>query len=38
MYTWREIKKQWFKCWSNQFITDLNDTDLQGKGRMDDLG
>jgi len=24
MYARREIKKQWFKCWSNQFITNVN--------------
>ena len=45
MYTRREIKKQWFKCWSDQFITNVNKGDeerggqtllrirLMGKGR-----
>ena len=27
MYTRREIKKQWFKCWSDQFITNVNKGD-----------
>ena len=31
MYTWREIKKQWFKCWSDQFITNLNQEDGEGE-------
>ena len=29
MYTRREIKKQWFKYWSDQFITNPS---LQGDG------
>ena len=35
MYTQREIKKQRFKCWSNQFITNVNQED--GKGRTDTI-
>ena len=31
MYTQHEIKKQWFKCWSDQFITNLNQGDGEGK-------
>ena len=31
MYTWREIKKQRFKCWSDQFITNVNKGD-EGRG------
>ena len=31
MYTWREIKKQQFKCWSDQFITNLNQGDGEGE-------
>ena len=27
MYSWYEIKKQWFKCWSDQVITNLNQGD-----------
>ena len=27
MYAQREIKKQWFKCWSDQFITNVNKGD-----------
>ena len=30
MYTRREIKKQRFKCWSDQFITNLNQGDGGG--------
>ena len=26
-----DIKKQWFKCWSDQFITNLNQGDGEGK-------
>jgi len=33
MYTWREIKKQ-FKCWSDQFNTNLNQGD--GEEKADD--
>ena len=32
MYIWREIKKQQFKCWSDQFITNLN----KGDGERED--
>ena len=32
MYARREIKKQRFKCWSNQFITNLN----KGDGERED--
>jgi len=31
MYTRREIKKQRFKCWSDQFITNVNNGD-EGRG------
>ena len=31
MYTRREIKKQQFKCWFDQFITNLNQEDGEGK-------
>ena len=31
MYTWHEIRKQWFKCWSDQFIADLNQEDGEGE-------
>ena len=31
MYTQREVKKQQFKCWSNQFITNLNKGDGEGE-------
>jgi len=34
MYTWREIKKQWFTYWSNQFITNLNKGDEERGGQM----
>ena len=27
MYTQRENKKQWLKCWSDQFITNFNKGD-----------
>ena len=30
MYIRREIKKQWSRCWSNQFITNLNKGDGEG--------
>ena len=33
MYTQREIKKQWFKCWSDQFITNVNKGDEERGGR-----
>ena len=32
MYARREIKKQRFKCWSNQFITNVNKGDEE-RGR-----
>ena len=39
MYTWCEIKKQWFKCWSVQLITNLNQEDGEGKdGRFRVIG
>ena len=31
MYTSWEIKKQQFKCWSEQFITNLNQEDEKGE-------
>ena len=31
MYTRSEIKKQRFKCWSDQFITNLNQEDGEGE-------
>ena len=34
MYTWREIKKQRFKCWSDQFITNLNQGHGEGEDRQ----
>ena len=33
MYTWREIKRQRFKCWSDQFITNVNKGDEERRGR-----
>ena len=33
MYAWCEIKKQWFKCWFDQFITDVNKRDEERGGR-----
>ena len=33
MYTWREIKRQRFKCWSDQFITNVNKGDEERGGR-----
>ena len=33
MYTRHEIKKQRFKCWSNQFITNVNKADEERGGR-----
>jgi len=33
MYAWREIKKQWFKCWSDQFITNVNKGEEERGGR-----
>ena len=32
MYARREIKKQQFKCWSNQFITNVNKGDEERGG------
>ena len=31
MYTWHEIKKQQFNCWSDQFITNLNQGNGEGE-------
>ena len=33
MYARREIKKQWFKCWSDQFITNVNKGDEERGGQ-----
>jgi len=33
MYTWHEIKKQQFNCWSDQFITNLNQGNGEGEDR-----
>jgi len=33
MYIRREIKKQWFKCWSDHFITNVNKGDEERGGR-----
>ena len=33
MYARREIKKQRFKCWSNQFITNVNKGNEERGGR-----
>ena len=33
MYARREIKKQWFKCWSDQFIINVNKGDEERGGR-----
>ena len=33
MYTWCEIKKQRFKCWSDQFITNVNKEDEERGGQ-----
>jgi len=33
MYAWHEIKKQWFKCWSDQFITNVNKEDEERGGQ-----
>ena len=39
MYTQREIKKQQLKCWSDQFITNLNQEDEEGEdGRFRVMG
>ena len=39
MYTRCEIKKQRFKCWSEQFITNLNQEDEEGEdGRFRVMG
>ena len=32
MYTWCEIKKQRFKCWSDEFITNVNKGDEERGG------
>ena len=32
MYIWREIKKQQFKRWSDQFITNVNKGDKERGG------
>ena len=32
MYTRHVIKKQWSRCWSNQFVTNLN----KGEGEEED--
>jgi len=32
MYTRHEIKKQWSRCWSNQFITNVNKGDEERGG------
>ena len=37
MYARREIKKQRFKCWSDQFITNVNEGDEERKGRTDTI-
>ena len=33
MYARREIKKQRFKCWSDQFITNVNKGDEERRGK-----
>jgi len=33
MYTQREIKKQWFKCRSDEFITNVNKGDEERGGQ-----
>ena len=33
MYTRHEIKKQRFKCWSDQFITNVNKADEEREGQ-----
>ena len=33
MYAQREIKEQWFKCWSDQFITNVNKGDEEREGQ-----
>ena len=33
MYARRETKKQQFKCWSNQFISNVNKRDEERGGR-----
>ncbi len=39
MYTLQEIKKQQFKWWSDQFITNLNQEDGEGEdGHYYNLG
>ena len=39
MYTRHEIKKQWFKCWSDQLITNLNQESGEGEdGRFRVMG
>jgi len=32
MHTWREIKKQRSRCWSDQFITNVNKGDEERGG------
>lgn len=32
MYTWREIKRQRSRRWSDRFITNLNQEDREGEG------
>jgi len=34
MYARHEIKKQQLKCWSDQFITNVNKGDEEREGRM----
>ena len=39
MYTLHEIKKQWFSCWSKQFITNPNQKDGEREdGHYYDVG
>lgn len=33
MYPQREIKEQWYRCWSYQFITNLDEEDGEGEDR-----
>ena len=33
MYAWREIKKQRFKCWSDQLNTNVNKGDEERGGQ-----
>ena len=32
MYTWCEIKKQWSRCWSDKFITNVSKGDEERGG------